>query len=89
MALLRKISIQPTTISLKMYTQLCLMEQWKLLYQNERSKNNEKKRREIKEKMKAEIIYLFVEWNLPKKATQLLPKKNDVYDSWSSNTISW
>lgn len=31
--------------------------------------------------MEAEIIYLFVEWNQVRKATQVLLEKNDIHDS--------
>ena len=31
--------------------------------------------------MEAEIIYIFVEWNQPRKATQVLSEKNDILNS--------
>ena len=56
-------------------------------YQSKQS--NKMKKGEMKKEMKAEIIYLFVERNLPRKATQVSSKKNDIYDSWHLNKISW
>ena len=54
------------------------MKQQKSPYQNNQIKWKGKKRNL---KMEAEIIYLFVEWNKARKATQVLSEKNDIHDS--------
>lgn len=59
-------------------TELDLMKQQKSPYQNNQIKWKGKKRNL---KMEAEIIYLFVEWNKARKATQVLSEKNDIHDS--------